>query len=227
MYLLQLASTFLSSRFVLLPLVSRASAPHLDGNVSEMAKYRPKTPEWFDTRKAAQVVAFFALKLGTKINILKATKLVYLADRLSIERRDHAITNDSYVSMPFGPVNTNTYDYMNGKGSIHQDEWSSFIANRADYDLPLAKGVTLDSLDELSRSDLKILEDTWEKFKDIDKYELADWTHRFCPKWPNPGESSIPIEFSTMFRKLEKADPGEMAEEIEAERKLRLDLLAG
>ncbi|WOK19945.1 Panacea domain-containing protein [Rhodopseudomonas sp. BAL398] len=227
MLIVKLASTFLFSRFVTLPLVGRAFVPRFDGNVSEMAKYRPKTPEWFDTRKAAQAVAFFALKLGTKINILKATKLVYLADRLSIERRDHAITNDSYVSMPFGPVNTNTYDYMNGKGSIRQNEWSSFISNRAGYDLPLAKGVTLGSLDELSRSDLKILEDTWEQFKDIDKYELAEWTHRFCPEWQNPGESSIPIEFSTIFRKLKKSDPGEMAEEIAAERKLRLDLLAG
>lgn len=63
------------------------------------------------------MVAFFAIKAGGLINILRATKLVYLADRLSMEKRDHAITGDNYVSMPFGPVNTNTYDYMNGRGT--------------------------------------------------------------------------------------------------------------
>jgi uncharacterized phage-associated protein len=190
-----------------------------------MADFIPKTPDWFDTRKAAQVVAFFALKAGGKINVLRATKLVYLADRMSIEKRDHAITGDNFVSMPFGPVNTNVYDYMNGRGSARQKDWSAFIGNRVDFDLPVAKGVTAESLDELSRGDLKILEATWEQFNDIDKYELAEWTHRFCPEWKNPGKSSIPIDFSTVFRKLGKADPAEMAEEIQAERKLRLDLL--
>ncbi len=192
-----------------------------------MAKYKPKTPDWFDTRKAAQVVAFFALKTRGKINVLKATKLVYLADRLSMERRDHAITNDSYVSMPFGPVNTTTYDYMNGKASIRQAEWAAFMGKRAGFDLPLNRGVTLDSLDELSRSDLKILEDTWTEFKDIEKYELAEWTHKYCPEWQNPGDSSIPIEFSTIFKNLNKPDPADLADEVAAERKLRLDLLAG
>jgi antitoxin SocA-like protein len=196
-------------------------------NVTEqmMADFIPKTPDWFDTRKAAQVVAFFALKAGGKINILRATKLVYLADRMSMEKRDHAITGDNYVSMYFGPVNTNTYDYMNGRASGRQDEWSAFIGKRIEHELPIAKGVTLDSLDELSRGDIKMLEETWAKFSDIERFELADWTHRFCPEWQNPGASSIPIDFSTVYKKLNKADPAEMAEEIQAERKLRLDLL--
>lgn len=190
-----------------------------------MAEFTPKTPDWFDTRKAAQVVAFFGLKAGGTINILRATKLVYLADRLSMENRDHAITGDSYVSMPFGPVNTNTYDYMNGRASSRQDEWAAFVGKRADHDLPISAGVTISSLDELSRADLAVLEETWDRFNDIERFELADWTHRFCPEWQNPGKSSIPIDFSTVYKKLKKADPAGMAEEIQAERKLRLDFL--
>jgi len=31
----------------------------------------------------------------------EATKLIYLADRLSMERRDHPITGDNFISMPF------------------------------------------------------------------------------------------------------------------------------
>jgi uncharacterized phage-associated protein len=190
-----------------------------------MADFTPKTPEWFDTRKAAQVVAFFALKAGGKINILRATKLVYLADRMSMERREHALTGDNYVSMPFGPVNTNTYDYMNGRGSSRADEWAAFVGKRNDNDLPVAPGVTVESFDELSRSDLAVLEDTWAKFSDIERFKLAEWTHQFCPEWQNPGNSSIPIDFSTVYKKLGKEDPAAMAEEIQAERKLRLDQL--
>lgn len=194
------------------------------GEMSDMAEFLPKTPEWFDTRRAAQVVAFFALKAGGKINILKATKLVYLADRLSMDRRDHPITNDSYVSMPFGPVNTNTYNYMNGKGSIRKDVWAKFMAARVEHDLLVTKGLSADDLDDLSRADRNILEDTWQEFKDIDRFELAEWTHRYCPEWQNPGQSSLPIEFSTIFKKLNKADPAELVEQLQAERKLRLDL---
>jgi hypothetical protein len=192
-----------------------------------MATFAPKTPEWFDARKAAQVVAFFALKAGGKINVLRATKLVYLADRLSIERRDYAITGDNYVSMPFGPVNTNTYDYMKGAASRGMAEWSAFVGKRVENDLPLAEGVTAEALDELSRSDIAILEDTWAKFSDIEKYKLAEWTHQFCPEWKNPGDSSSPIEFATVYSKLGKADPAGMEEEINAERQLRLERLAG
>jgi uncharacterized phage-associated protein len=192
---------------------------------SPMADFAPKTPEWFQTRKAAQVVAFFGLKAGGTINVLRATKLIYLADRLSMAQRDYPITGDNFVSMPFGPVNTNVYDYMNGRASTKQEEWFAFVGKRNDYDLPINKGVTVKSFDELSGADIKILEQTWDQFKDIEKYELAEWTHKFCPEWQDPKGSSIPIDFSTVYKKLEKPNPADIAEEIQAERKLRLDLL--
>jgi len=192
----------------------------------QMADFVPTVPDWFPTRKAAQVVAFFGLKTGGSINILRATKLIYLADRRSMEKRDFPITEDNFVSMPFGPVNTITYDYMNGRAPARQDEWAEFVDKRSEYDIPVAKGIKIQDLDELSRADLAILEETWAEFKDIEKYELAEWTHRFCPEWQNPGKSSIPIDFSTVYRKLGKTDPAAMAEEIQAERKLRLDLSA-
>lgn len=191
-----------------------------------MAEYIPTVPDWFSTRKAAQVVAFFGLKAGGKINVLRATKLIYLADRRSMEKRDFPITEDNFVSMPFGPVNTITYDYINGRAPVRHDEWAEFVGKRTEYDIPVAEGVKFQNLDELSRADLAILEETWAEFKDIEKYELSEWTHKFCPEWQNPGTSSIPIDFSTVYRKLGKSNPAAMAEEIQAERKLKLDLFS-
>ncbi|MEE1655969.1 Panacea domain-containing protein [Microvirga sp. CF3062] len=189
-----------------------------------MVRFIVQIPEWFPTRKAAQVTAFFADKAGGEINVLRATKLVYLADRLSMDRRLHPITGDNFVSMPFGPVNTYTLRYMNGEAANRQEIWGEFIGERRDYEIPLAHPITLDDLDELSRSDLKILEETWETFKDIDKYDLAEWTHKFCPEWRNPHGSSIPIDFATVYKRLGKEDPIELAEEIQAERSLVLEL---
>jgi uncharacterized phage-associated protein len=187
--------------------------------------YVPNIPEWFPTRRAAQVAAFFALKSGGKINVLKATKLIYLADRLSMKRREHPITGDNLVSMPWGPVNSFTYSYMNGEAPIRKEEWGEFIGPRRNYDIPVAEKVDEASLDELSRSDLAILEDTWSEFKDIDRFDLAEWTHRFCPEWRDPHGSSLPIDFATVFQKLEKSNPVELAEEIQAERALTLSLM--
>ncbi len=182
--------------------------------------YVPNIPDWFLTRKAAQVTAFFALKSGGAINILKATKLIYLADRLSMERRDFPITNDSYVSMRFGPVNSYTYSYMQGVAPTRQGDWYEFISPRHHDSLPLSQQIEVGDLDELSRGDLKVLEETWDRFKDIDRFELADWTHDFCPEWKDPNGSSIPIELATIFRALDKADPVDLAEDLQSERRL-------
>lgn len=187
--------------------------------------YVPYIPDWFKTRKAAQVAAFFAATSGGRINVLKAVKLIYLADRLSMERRDAPITNDQYVSMDFGPVNSCTYNYMKGMAPSRQDQWHEFIGVRRGNDLPLSREVSIpDDLDELSRSEIRILEEIWDKFQDIDRFDLAEWTHRFCPEWVNPHGSSIPIEYATIFKKLGKDGPIELAEELQSERRLVAEL---
>lgn len=140
---------------------------------------------------------------------------------MSMERREYPITGDDFVSMPFGPVTTYTLSYINGEAPFKADAWAEFVAPRDEYDVPLARPIaSLDALDELSRSDRRVLEDTWEKFKDIEKYDLADWTHKYCPEWRDPSGSSVPIDFATVFKRLEKADAIGLAEQIQAERSL-------
>jgi uncharacterized phage-associated protein len=189
--------------------------------------YTPQIPDWFNTRKAAQVVAWFAMQSGGRINILKATKLVYLADRESMRTRDCPITGDNFVSMQFGPVNTNTYRYMRGEARARQDQWSRYVGRRDGHNLPLAGGVSESDLDELSRADLRVLRAVWEVHKDVDRFDLAQWTHKYCPEWRDPSGSSIPIEFATVYKTLEREDPVSLAEEIQAERGLRLRFLKG
>jgi uncharacterized phage-associated protein len=192
-----------------------------------MPGYVATIPAWFPTRKAAQVTAFFAQRAGGAINVLRATKLIYLADRRSMAIRDHLITGDNFVSMPFGPVNTYIYSYMNGQASDRIEKWAEFVGPRVGNDIPLMRPIQIDDLDELSKAEIQVLEDTWLQFSDIDRFELAEWTHRFCPEWRDPHGSSIPIDFATVFKRLNKEDPIELAEEIQAERSLSLELAGG
>ncbi|SDP01388.1 Panacea domain-containing protein [Phyllobacterium sp. OV277] len=173
------------------------------------------------------MVAFFAVQAGGTINILKATKLVYLADRRSIDERDHPIINDNYTSMPFGPVNSYTYNYIDGAAPVRQDQWLEFISPRNKNQIRLSRNVTIaEDLDELSRADIRILEETWNEFKDIDEFDLAEWTHKFCPEWKDPKGSSVPIDLATIFAALNKSDPVERAKDLQDERRIVASHLA-
>ena len=70
----------------------------------------------FNARKAAQVVAYLANKAPNgRLNILKAIKLVYLADRESLRQSGFPILDDDRFSMPHGPVNSTTLRLANGE----------------------------------------------------------------------------------------------------------------
>jgi len=189
--------------------------------------YIADIPDWFPTRKAAQVAAFFAVKAGGSINVLRAMKMIYLADRASLEEREFPITGDDFFSMRFGPVNSLTYRYVRGEAGSRADDWHAYIKPRQGNDIAVAVEIaTWDDLDELSRGDVRLLEATWERFKDIQRFDLAEWTHKFCPEWSDPNGSAVPIEYASVFKQLQKDDPVALAETIQADRKLA-QMMAG
>lgn len=191
-----------------------------------MSNFVPQIPSWFQTRKVAQVAAFFALKNGGKINVLRLTKLIYLADRRHMRDFEFPITGDDFVSMPFGPVNSATYNYMNDKTRVRQNEWREFIGKREGKNVPLSRPTSIHDLDELSRAEINTLEETWKEFKDLEQFALAEWTHVHCPEWHDPSGSSIPIGFSSVYKYLGKENSAELAEQIEMERGLRAGLFS-
>lgn len=193
-----------------------------------MGDYIPHIPEWFNTRKAAQAIAYLASKNGGTINILRVSKLLYLSDRLSMERREFPITGDEFVSMPFGPVNSFTYSYINGVAPVRREAWAEYVSPRKGYLVSAAKEVVAEELTELSRGDLRIIDDTWDTFKDIvDQFELANWTHDYCPEWRDPNGSSVTITVASIYKHLGKADPFDLAEQMDADRRYAAGLANG
>lgn len=160
---------------------------------------------WFNERKAAQVAAYFALRENGQINVLKLVKLIYLADRLFMEKFDATMLNDSLVSMPHGPVNSMTLNHINGL--IASEDWSAFVAGRAGYNIGVANAeLTVEQLDELSRAELRVLDETWAKFGNMTKFQLRDYTHSHCPEWEDPHGSSEPIPYARVFKFLGKTE---------------------
>jgi uncharacterized phage-associated protein len=176
----------------------------------------------YDLDKAAQVVAFFAMKAGGSINILKVTKLVYLAEREYMRLYDEPMFFDRLVSMPDGPVTSVTLNFMNG--NITDNRWSRFVATRAGFDIPLAcKDIAERDLDHLSPSDLGILEKLWAKFCNYSQYEIRDWTHipENVPEWQDPEGSSRPISHAAVFEYMGKTNAEELEGEVGEFRKLQ------
>ncbi len=173
----------------------------------------------YDVKKAAQVAAFFAIEAGGKINILKLTKLMYLADRDHLEQYDYPILFDKIVSMPHGPVNSLTYNYSSG--GLEDDFWNYYITDRDMHDLGVTKKFNIDELDQLSDAEVQVMKLIWTKFGHMNQFELVDYTHKYCKEWNDPNGSSEPISYETVFKFLGKDDSAMLSRAIEEERLLK------
>lgn len=172
----------------------------------------------YKERKAAQVAAFFALKSGGSINILKLAKLLYLAERESMDRYDEPFFYDRFVSMDHGPVTSMSLNRINGCNE--SADWAEFLIDRAGYAIGIIEGKTFEDLDDLCEAELKILEHLWGKFSSFDQFQIRDWTHENCPEWENPYGSSKPISHDLVYKFLAKTAPNKLAAEVKSYRDL-------
>lgn len=176
----------------------------------------------YDLDKAAQVVAFFAMKEGGSINVLKVSKLIYLAEREAMRRYDEPMFYDRLASMPDGPVASVTLNFING--NIADTRWNKSIAPRSGYDIPLArKNMSVDDLDHLSPADLDVLESLWMRFGSFSQFQIRDWTHvpENVPEWQDPEGSSRPISHAAVFEYLGKDAADDLDSDIGEYRKLQ------
>lgn len=177
----------------------------------------------FNEKQVAQIAAFFSQKEGGEISVLKLTKLIYLADRESMGATGYPITSDHFVSMPHGPVNSLTLNFVDGNFS--SEDWRDLISDRANYSVGLARALVENDIDELSEADMEILEKIWQKFGWMTKWQIRDWTHQNCPEWEDPKGSCTPIPHERVLKYLGVAGADELADEIRSERRIE-DLFA-
>ena len=155
----------------------------------------------YNPAKAAQIIAYFALKSRSRsINVLAAMKLVYLSDRESLKRYGLPMLDEPRVSMKFGPVNSTTYDYA--KGEEEDKQWSAVLTDRAHHMIGVKSNITPDDLDELSDAEVNTLDEIWAQFGSMSQWELANWTHDKdnVPEWQDPNRSSSAIRLERLLK---------------------------
>jgi uncharacterized phage-associated protein len=161
----------------------------------------------FDERRAAEAAAFLLFRAGGRLPLIKLVKLMYLAERLSLQRYGEPLTGDRLVSMPNGPVLSMTYDYINGALPSVEGGWETWVSDRAGHVVALRDESKIRSpeqdLQRLSDSDLEVLSEVWDQFGHWDRWALVRYTHSdACPEWEDPEGSSRPISYEVLFSKL-------------------------
>lgn len=136
----------------------------------------------FNYRKATQSLNYIASKLGGKADTLTAIKFIWLADRLHLRLYGRMITNDEYFAMKLGPVASGTYNLIKRDAEYLDPEaleyFSKFLAVT---DVRHNHFLSCQEVDTkvFSKTDLKVIDEVLEKFSNMTKWQLSDYSHLF------------------------------------------------
>jgi hypothetical protein len=161
-----------------------------------------------NVRKLAQIVNYLLSKYAYRLNYTKLIKELYIYDKKAIELWDTPVTTDSAVSMPNGPVLSALYDLIkNGCGDTDtQHTWNAFFYTEG-YDLiSLVEGKL--PTGELSRREIKLLDEIDEEFHDRHYGWFINYTHRqdIFPEYEDSEGSSLPIPFERILKSVGRSD---------------------
>lgn len=181
----------------------------------------------FSERKVAQMAAYFLSRTDGNLPILKLMKLLYLADRKSLELYGMPISGDRMVSMPHGPVLSRTYDLMTGSSPSGDDGWECWIADREAHSVSLkpCEGQQAPDFSDLSDADIEVLEAVQSDFGSMGKWQIRDYTHDHCAEWKDPQGSSYPIFYKDVFLALGRSQEDALAAQQEIESYNEMDQL--
>ncbi len=146
----------------------------------------------FNTSKATEAACLFLEHAGGQMNIMKLVKLMYLLDRLSLDRRNAPISGGDYLSMRNGPVTSEMLDLINAGRLIGETDrrWEQCVSNRTNHEVRLEK---MPNREHLSDNDETLLAEIWAEHGDKDQWQLVDWCHSHCKEWVAVANGCAPI----------------------------------
>ena len=166
----------------------------------------------FHPEKAVEAAATLLKLHGKPMKHLGLLKMLYIADRVALQRIEQPITGDHYVSMDYGPVLSGVYDLI--KGQPVDDAlslWSKFISpcNENFVFLTADPGN-----DDLCEEEEEIIQEVYTSFGHLNPFDVAEWTHDL-QEWKDPHGSAIPISVEDILKNVGKTN--EEIQEIQRE----------
>jgi uncharacterized phage-associated protein len=128
----------------------------------------------FDWRKAVSAVSYLVERTNDTLYIIM--KMMYLADKVHLNRYGRFIAGDWYVAMKKGPVPSQTYDLLTKlrEGTSDNSAAVSSIRVLPDYQI---QTIDRQNYDELSDSDIECLDEIINTYKRIGKWAIRDMSH--------------------------------------------------
>jgi hypothetical protein len=145
-----------------------------------------------DINKTRQAVAMLLkAHMRSQMTYTRVLKLLYLAERKTLQQTGAMITGDQVVSMPNGPVLSEVYDLIKYK-TFHAPRFYHCFERLGDQ-IRLVKDPGIGYLSPLEIENLQtVATEHIEKTDD----ELILWIHDNCPEWEDPtkqGKKVIPL----------------------------------
>lgn len=140
-------------------------------------------------KKRVNAILFFAGKSQNyTINRLKLVKLLWLADRIHLNKYGRMILGDQYYALPHGPVPSATKN----------------VSEETIDDVFYVEGFMITAEDTFdskyfSESDLEVMKQVWKKYGLMDQFNLRDLSHKF-PEWKRFEEQLEDEEISNSYR---------------------------
>jgi len=158
----------------------------------------------FNISKATEAACLFMERSGGRINIMKLVKLVYLLDRLSIDRRGVPVGGGDYLSMRNGPVTSELLDLINAGRIFGETDqgWEQCVSARRDHDVQLEKPP---AHEHLSDAEVSLLDEIWREHGGKDQWQLVEWCHIHCQEWTPVTNGRAPITVEQIGLALGKA----------------------
>ena len=153
----------------------------------------------FNLEKTIQAIAaFLHFHESKEMSYLRMLKLLYLADRESLQETGRPVTGDRIVAMEHGPVLSAAYDLIKGEHS-GWPVWSEFLGK---------KGYRIELLEDpgngaLSRYEISKLRELTARYADQNEWDLVELVHGL-EEWKknNPGKSSKPIPIEDILEAI-------------------------
>jgi uncharacterized phage-associated protein len=169
----------------------------------------------FNEEKTTEAASIFLELCGGEMKYIKLLKLLYLLDRLALQKWERPVTNDDYFSLDFGPVLSQTYDIIK-RSRFYAGYWDQYIETIS-YKKVRLKG-NGPKISKLSDAEIQLIHQIYKEFGKIDAFRLAELTHEL-PEYQEPHGSSIPIKLADVLSALNysEQDIERISSELEEE----------
>lgn len=150
----------------------------------------------YNRDKAIQAVLWLLGRHGGTLNKLKLVKLLFLADKEHLIRYGRPIVGGQYYAMPHGPASSQLLNHINE--AAHKGVCPFVLKDN------LVLSQTPADKDELSESDIKILDAINQQYGNVHWWALRNLTHllaEYIKNWRRKQEGSKrhPIPYEDLF----------------------------